>query len=337
MKILDFGLAKLVRTEAEITSDVSTAAHSTPPGQVAGTVLYMSPEQARAQTIDVRSDVFSFGVVLYELLAGKHPFRRNTVAGTLTAIVEETPPDLESLGRGIPAAVAGIVRRCLEKAREDRYASGHDVAMVLEAVLAAPSGAAALQEVEERSPYPGLSSFTEKDASVFFGREREVEGLWGRIPNRRLLAVIGPSGAGKTSFVRAGVLPARPRGVGGRRVHPRRSAPSVPWGRRWARSWPETSKPSGRLAAFDEPDTALNLRRPLAAGERRSAPGGRPVRGAAHVEPPGGPGGLRRAARPPGRRDGRARRPVAAGRFPHSPSTTRAELEAMVAEGVSAP
>ncbi len=211
MKVLDFGLAKLVRRE-EVQTDAPTPSRSTAAGQVVGTVAYMSPEQARGQPVDARSDVFSFGVVLYELLAGKHPFKRDTAAATLTAIVEETPAALESLGRGIPPAVGGIVRRCLEKATEDRYGSGHDVAMVLEAVLAAPSEAVSLLEVEERSPYPGLCSFTEKDAGVFFGREREVEELWGRIRNRKLLAVIGPSGVGKTSFVRAGVIASRPEG-----------------------------------------------------------------------------------------------------------------------------
>jgi hypothetical protein len=260
VKVLDFGLAKLVRTEAEITSEVSTAARSTPPGQVAGTVLYMSPEQARALPIDARSDVFSFGVVLYELLAGKHPFRKDTMAGTLTAIVEETPPVLESLTRAVPPSVGGIVRRCLEKAKEDRYASGHDVAMVLEAVLAAPSAAAALREVEERSPYPGLSSFTEKDASVFFGREREVGELWGRIPHRRLLAVIGPSGAGKTSFVRAGVLASRPEGwaalVCTPGAHPLRGL-----GQALGPELAGDPEALAMLAGFEEPDTAVALLR----------------------------------------------------------------------------
>lgn len=86
------------------------------------------------------------------------------------------------------------------------YAFGADVDVEL------GSGAPALREVEERSPYPGLSSFTEKDAGVFFGREAEVRTLWERIRSRRLLAVIGPSGVGKTSFVRAGVIASRPEG-----------------------------------------------------------------------------------------------------------------------------
>ena len=104
------------------------------------------------------------------------------------------------------------MRRCLEKAREERYPSAHDVAVALETVLQAPAGAASLQEVEERSPYPGLSSFTEGDAAHFFGREAEIRALWQRLQNRKLLAVIGPSGTGKTSFVRAGVIAAAPEG-----------------------------------------------------------------------------------------------------------------------------
>jgi hypothetical protein len=88
----------------------------------------------------------------------------------------------------------------------------HDLARSLEAVLQAPAGAASLQEVEEKSPYPGLSSFTEKDAASFFGREAEVEALWARVRSRQLSGVIGPSGAGKTSFVRAGLVASRPEG-----------------------------------------------------------------------------------------------------------------------------
>jgi serine/threonine protein kinase/WD40 repeat protein len=214
IKILDFGLAKLTARESDPRSAETLGAegHSTSPGVILGTVAYMSPEQARALPLDPRSDIFSFGVVLHEMLAHKHPFLRDTAPATLSAILSDTPPDLVSLGRGVPPALGSIVQRCLEKERQDRFRGAHDLALALEAVLQAPSGAPSLQEIEERSPYPGLSSFTEKDAGVFFGREGEVKALWEKLRSRKLLAVIGPSGAGKTSFVRAGVLPARPEG-----------------------------------------------------------------------------------------------------------------------------
>jgi len=211
VKVLDFGLAKQVdRLTAE--SGEATASSPTDAGQVVGTVGYMSPEQVRGLAVDPRTDVFSFGVLLYELLGGRHPFRRETTIATLTAILEEAPAELSTLGRGIPPAVSGIVRRCLEKGRQERYGSAHDVRVALEAVLAAPAGSAVLQEVEERSPYPGLASFTEKDSVSFFGREHEAKALWERLRARPLWGVIGPSGAGKTSFVRAGVVASRPEG-----------------------------------------------------------------------------------------------------------------------------
>ena len=138
----------------------------------------MSPEQVRGLPVDARTDIFSFGVLLYELLGGRHPFQRESTVATLTAILDDEPPELSSLGRGVPPALSGIVRRCLAKTREERFGSAHDLALSLEAVLQAPAGAASLQEVEEKSPYPGLSSFTEKDAAHFFGRETEIAALW---------------------------------------------------------------------------------------------------------------------------------------------------------------
>ena len=118
VKVLDFGLAKQAdRLTAE--SGEATASSPTDAGQVVGTIGYMSPEQVRGLAVDPRTDVFSFGVLLYELLGGRHPFRRETTIATLTAILEERPAELSTLGRGIPPAVSGIVRRCLEKGRED--------------------------------------------------------------------------------------------------------------------------------------------------------------------------------------------------------------------------
>jgi hypothetical protein len=211
VKLLDFGLAKQLE---RLTSGSGEATESSPTGagQIVGTVAYMSPEQVRGLPVDHRTDLFSFGVVAYELLSGKHPFRRETTVATLSAILEETPAELVALGRGVPPALSGIVQRCLSKGREERFRSAHDLALSLESVLSAPAGAASLDEVEIQSPYPGLLSFTEKDAAVFFGREAEVTALWQKLRARRLLAVIAPSGAGKTSLVRAGVVASRPEG-----------------------------------------------------------------------------------------------------------------------------
>jgi serine/threonine protein kinase/WD40 repeat protein len=213
VKLLDFGLAKQLEGLATGSGE-ATESSPTGAGQVLGTVAYMSPEQVRGLPVDHRTDIYSLGALAYELLSGKHPFRRETTVATLTAILEETPSELTTLGRSVPPALSGIVQRCLEKDRGQRFCSAHDLALSFEAVLAAPAGAASLQEVEERSPYPGLRSFTEKDAAFFFGREEEVSTLWERLRSRHLSGVIGPSGAGKTSFVRAGVVASRPEGWG---------------------------------------------------------------------------------------------------------------------------
>ena len=255
VKILDFGLAK--RTEAHDDGE-TTAAGMTEAGVLMGTVAYMSPEQARGAVAGLQSDVFSFGVVLYELLARRHPFARETAAATLTAILHETPPLPSSIEAAVPPALDGVVRRCLEKDPAERFASGYELATVLEALLQAPSGAASLEEVEERSPYPGLRSFTEKDARVFFGREAEVAALWERIRARRLLAVIGPSGAGKTSFLRAGVIPARPEGWTAVACTPG-TAPLRGLGQALGPAFAGDVEALGQLAAFEDADTALAL------------------------------------------------------------------------------
>jgi len=216
VKILDFGLAKLTRPEASDSRDTDTASarESTESGTVLGTVGYMSPEQVRGLSADHRSDVFSFGTVLFELLSGKHPFRADTAAETMTAILREDPPELSGAVREIPPPLERIVRRCLEKRPEDRFHSAHDLALALESCSAAGSVSPGIEPDghEERSPYPGLAAFTEADAEHFFGREAEVEELRRKLASRHLLALIGPSGAGKTSFLRAGLAPALPEG-----------------------------------------------------------------------------------------------------------------------------
>jgi serine/threonine protein kinase/WD40 repeat protein len=211
VKILDFGIAKLTRPDPGPQAATLTPEPSTETGGVLGTVGYMSPEQVRGLPTDHRTDIFSFGCVLYEMVSGRSPFRKNTTAETMTAILHEDPPALAGLGREVPPALEGIVTRCLEKRPEDRFSSAHDLGFALQAVVESVPREA-VKRPEEPRPYPGLLAFTEADAEHFFGREEEVASLWRKIPDRNLLALIGPSGAGKTSFLRAGVIPHAPAG-----------------------------------------------------------------------------------------------------------------------------
>ncbi|MBS1826759.1 MAG: PD40 domain-containing protein [Acidobacteria bacterium] len=148
VKILDFGLAKLTENTSGIEADATRAASPrTEDGAILGTVQYMSPEQAESKKIDARSDIFSFGVTLYEMLAGGRPFQGESMAATLSAILKEEPKPIENL----PAEVDRILRRCLRKDPARRFQSMADVKVVLEEIreesesgsLEAPKAAAA--------------------------------------------------------------------------------------------------------------------------------------------------------------------------------------------------
>jgi len=139
-KILDFGLAKLVRPEGD--PGQAGASTGTNPGARLGTVGYMSPEQVQEVPADHRSDIFSFGAVLYEMLTGRRAFQRNTAVETMSAILKEDPPAMSDAGRAVPAALERIVRRCLEKQPDERFYSAHDLALALEAMSGiSPAGA----------------------------------------------------------------------------------------------------------------------------------------------------------------------------------------------------
>src|SRR5579872_3457491 len=114
VKILDFGLAKVSAVQG-LSADNVTETQVTDPGAVVGTASYMSPEQVRAKPVDQRSDIFSLGCVLYEMLGGKRPFRGDTAADTMSAILKQEPPDLTTLDATLPPALARIVHHCLEK------------------------------------------------------------------------------------------------------------------------------------------------------------------------------------------------------------------------------
>src|SRR5262249_10699161 len=140
VKILDFGIAKLT-TPASTNPDISEDATRkvlTNPGMVIGTVGYMSPEQVRGQTADHRSDIFSFGAILHEMITGRRAFKRETMAETMTAILNEEPAELSASNPNVNPSLERIVNRCLEKKPERRFQSTADLAFALDA-LSAPT------------------------------------------------------------------------------------------------------------------------------------------------------------------------------------------------------
>jgi hypothetical protein len=138
-KLLDFGLAKLTGTERQVFgSEVATAAQEknlTSPGMTLGTVAYMSPEQARGTEVDARSDLFSLGVLLYEMSTGRLPFPGNTAPEIFNALLSHTPAPPSSLNASIPPRLQEIILKALEKDRGLRYQSASEVRADLERLV----------------------------------------------------------------------------------------------------------------------------------------------------------------------------------------------------------
>ena len=152
VKILDFGLAKPSAGPAAgpDATQSPTVSGFTEPGMVMGTVGYMSPEQVRGLAVDHRSDIFSFGAVLYEMVAGRRAFQRETVAETMTAILKEEPELGESAGP-VPLSLAPLLRHCLEKKPEKRFQSARDLAFALETAAAPTAATPAISTQPQRS------------------------------------------------------------------------------------------------------------------------------------------------------------------------------------------
>ncbi|HYK42334.1 MAG TPA: WD40 repeat domain-containing serine/threonine protein kinase [Thermoanaerobaculia bacterium] len=135
LKILDFGLARMTQPElSSPATDLPTATPGTEPGMVLGTLGYMSPEQVRGRPADARSDIFSFGAILYEMLAGQRAFKGDSAADTMSAILREDPPELSLTNENVSPGLERIVRHCLEKTPEQRFQSARDIAFDLEAL-----------------------------------------------------------------------------------------------------------------------------------------------------------------------------------------------------------
>src|SRR5688572_1278161 len=161
-KILDFGLAKLLETKSESTSEVGEAAtaimpvqHSTP-GVVMGTVGYMSPEQAQAKPVDQRSDIFSFGCLLYEAATGRKPFAGDSIVDTLHKIIHDPAPAITDFNPAASPELQRVIRKCLAKEPEKRYQTIRDTANDLEELLEAMRGVSDL----ERSVVPPTNTTT---------------------------------------------------------------------------------------------------------------------------------------------------------------------------------
>jgi Tol biopolymer transport system component len=139
VKVLDFGLAKLAGPKETDEPHATLTSPATLPGMVMGTVSYMSPEQVRGDAADARSDIFSFGAVLYEMLTGKRAFKRETSAETMTAVLREEPPEVIETQAQCPPGLQRIVGRCLEKNVERRFQSASDLAFAMEALSGSSS------------------------------------------------------------------------------------------------------------------------------------------------------------------------------------------------------
>jgi predicted ATPase len=212
VKILDFGLAKLVSPNINQLLDAGTlGASQTFPGTVLGTVQYMSPEQASGLPLDFRSDQFSFGSVLYEMVTGKRSFQRRSNAETLAAILRDNPEPVASLNPQAPAPLCWVIERCLAKNPKERYASTCDLARDLATIRDR------LSEAPSRHSPPRLSNLPTQ-RTVFIGRDREVGAVRELLlrDDVHLITLTGPGGIGKTRLglqVAGEVVQSFPSGV----------------------------------------------------------------------------------------------------------------------------
>jgi eukaryotic-like serine/threonine-protein kinase len=157
VKVLDFGLAKLLEPDVERASTMTMPAAGTAEGRIVGTVAYMSPEQAAGKVLDARSDLFSLGVILYEMATGHRPFQGDSAVSILSSILKDTPTSIAELNRAVPPELARIVRRCLVKDPARRYQTAADLRNELEELKHDIDAGAAVVATPPVEPYARLS------------------------------------------------------------------------------------------------------------------------------------------------------------------------------------
>ncbi|MDP2272221.1 MAG: serine/threonine-protein kinase [Archangium sp.] len=222
-KVLDFGIAKVLQGDDQSAVPVMSRPRApktnlededdselTQQGAMMGTLSYMAPEQwGIGVAIDHRADIWAVGIMLFKMLAGKHPL--DPLKGhqlMVTGMLDTPMPSLRSKAPDVPHELAAIVDRCLLKRKEQRFPDAVTLLRALEPFL--PGRYTRELKIDE-TPYAGLSAFQENDANRFFGRGQEIAATVNRVRERPLLGIVGPSGAGKSSFVRAGLVPALKR------------------------------------------------------------------------------------------------------------------------------
>jgi len=214
VKVLDFGIAKFYQDDAPESSWLESADLGVPGnhtltrfGALVGTLAYMSPEQWGTDAVDQRTDLWAVGLILHELVTGSNPLSGLSEQELLTsaASLDNPLPSVSGKSPRIPKALTGIIDRCLAKRKGERFETAAELAAALEPLL---PDRAARKRVETAGPYPGLATFEEEDAARFHGRSREIQQARNWLRDRPLVAVVGPSGVGKSSFVRAGLIPA---------------------------------------------------------------------------------------------------------------------------------
>jgi predicted ATPase/serine/threonine protein kinase len=211
VKILDFGMAKLASTSGELSDMCTLSASQTQPGLVLGTLGYMSPEQASGRRLDFRSDQFSFGLVLYEMVTGKRAFQRSTAAETLVAILREQAEPIGVQNPDAPAPLCWAIEKCLAKQPDKRYVSTRDLARELAAIRDRFSE----KPVKQVEPRP---TNIPVQRTGFVGREKEVAAAKELLLRQdvRLVTVTGPGGIGKTRLaveVASGLVERFPGGI----------------------------------------------------------------------------------------------------------------------------